>query len=502
MIRRREWLAGLPAAASLLATLPARAATDTLSADPDAPPPAGPPRPVAVPPLHEHKLPNGVSVVIAPRRNLPLVTAWLLVRVGSEADPVDRAGLAGMVAGLLTTGAKRQGRAVGAPEIARQAEALGATIDAGSGWRSSSVGMTVTTPRLDAAVALLADVLRRPLLSAEELDRLREQTIDGLRVADHDPGSIAGRVARRLYWGPSAYGGVTSAASLQRLKRDDVAAFHRQGYRPEQTLLVLAGDIDADAGMALAQRHLGDWRPNRMAPLAVREGVPAPLAPHSVLVDLQGAGQSSVSVLAPFISLSTADRPALRAAQLANALLGGGYSARLNQEVRIRRGLSYGAGSSAELQPEGGLWTASAQTDHRHAAEVAELLRAEVLKLSQAPASADELGARQATLVGSFARRLETNGGVASLVANQWAQGRPLSELANYVPEILAVTPAQVQAFAQRRWPSEALRTVVVGDAQAAPEAFAALAAADAQALKLRADALVFDGPGLTAEGR
>lgn len=509
MIRRRTLMAGLPAAAALVSGAARAAGTPEAGAPGglDQPPPAGPPRPVAVPALHEATLPNGVSVVVAPRRGLPLVSAWLLVQVGAESDPADRAGLAEMVGSLLTTGAQRDRRAVGAPELVRQAEALGGSLEAATGWRSSSLGMTVTTPRLDAAVALLADVLRAPLLADDELQRLREQAMDALRVGARDPGSIAARVSRRLYWGAGAYGGVTTAASLQRITRDDVTGFHRQGYRPDRTLLVLAGDVSPDEGVALAERRLGDWRPNRMATLPRRDGAPQPLAPRTVIVALPGAGQSHVGVLAPFVSLSPADRAQLRAAQVASAVLGGGYSARLNQEVRVRRGLSYGASAGAELQPEAGLWTAGAQTDHRNVAQVAALMRDEVLRLASAPPSADELAARQAALTGGFARRLETNGGIAALVAGQWTQGRPLAELQRYVPEILAVTPAEVQAFARARWAADALRTVVVGDPQAAPEAFAALGrdAGDRDegaVLRLEADRLAFDGGGLGPAGR
>lgn len=494
MIRRRQLIAGLPAAGALLATGPAGAAT---ADDLTAPPPAGPPRPVSVPPLHESRLDNGVSVVVAPRHGLPLVSAWLLVRVGAETDPLDRAGRADMLAALLTKGAERNGRRVGAPELAQQAEALGGSLSAGSGWRSTSLGMTVTTPRLEAALSLLSDVLRRPTLAADELDRLRVQAVDALQVSNSDPGSIASRVARRLYWGASAYGGVSTEQTLQRLQRDDLQALHRQGYRPEDTLLVLSGDVSPARGRALAQQYLGDWRASRIAPLARRDGTPAPLAPRTVLVNLPGVGQSSVTVLAPFTSLSPDDAPELRIAQVANAVLGGGYSARLNQEVRIRRGLSYGVGTSAEQHAEGGVWEASAQTDHRNAAQVAELLRAQVLGLAGTPPAADELAARQATLVGGFARRLDTNAGIASLITTLWAGGRPLSELNRFVPEVLAVKPSQVQDFARRRWPAASLRTVVVGDFSAAPEVFDQLAAADPSTLRLQASALDFSGPGL-----
>lgn len=493
MISRRHLLGSLPAAALLAAGAAAAATPEDLGT----PPPAGPPRPVTVPPLQESRLDNGVTVVVAPRHGLPLVSAWLLVRVGAETDPLDRAGRADMLAALLTQGAERNGRPVSAPELARQAEALGGSLSAGSGWRSTSLGMTVTTPRLEAALSLMSDVLRRPTLAADELDRLRVQAVDALQVSNSDPGSIANRVSRRLYWGDSAYGGVSTEQTLQRLRRDDLQALHRQGYRPEDTLLVLSGDVSPDRGRALAQQFLGDWRPSRLAPLPRRDGTPAPLDPRTVLVDLPGVGQSSVTVLAPFTSLAPEDASELRIAQVTNAVLGGGYSARLNQEVRIRRGLSYGVGTRAEQHAEGGLWEASAQTDHRHAEQVAALLRTQVLGLADVPPDAEELAARQATLVGGFARRLDTNAGIASLITTLWAGGRPLSELQRFVPEVLAVTPGQVRAFAERRWPAESLRTVVVGDFSAAPEVFEQLAAADPSTLRLQAAALDFSGPGL-----
>jgi zinc protease len=184
-----------------------------------------------------------------------------------------------------------------------------------------------------------------------------------------------------------------------------------------------------------------------------------------VLVDMPGSGQSGVVVVAPFAALGAADR---RVGEVAHAVLGGGYSARLNQQVRIRRGLSYGASASAEPQPGGGMWTAQAQTQHATALEVLQLLREETLRLAQQPPGAAELAARQAALIGSFARRLETTAGLAAALGNQLAQGRPLAELSRYVDEVKAVTPQQVSDFAARHWRPDALRAVVAGDLQAA----------------------------------
>lgn len=458
-------------------------------------PPAQPPRPVQVPELPTFALANGLQLVVAPRRGTPLVTALLLARRGNEADPAGRAGLAGMTAAVLAKGARRGGRAWSAPEIARAAEALGASLDGGSGWRSATLGMTVTTPRLAPALALMADVIAAPTLAADELDRARSQTLDGLRVALADPGSVADLAARRAFWGASAYGASATPASLPRLTRADLVACHRQTWQPATTTLVLAGDVAPEDAQRLAERHFGAWKATPADAVALALAVPQPRTPPLVVIDLPGSGQGGVVVSAPFAALGAADR---RAAQVAAAVLGGGYSARLNQEVRVRRGLSYGASGGGESHPEGGLFTAQAQTQPATALQVWQLMRGELLRLAEAPPTADELAARQATLVGGFARRLETTGGLASLVAAQLSAGRPLADLSRTVDEILAVTPAQVQAYAQKTWTDDSLRGVIVVDAKAAG---ASLADAPAPLLRLAMGELDLESPALRRNG-
>lgn len=431
----------------------------------DAPPPPQPPRPVVVPPLHQHRLPNGVTVVIAPRHQAPVVTLAVLVRAGPELDPAGRSGTAAMTAALLGKGARRHGKPVSATELARQAEALGTTLDAGSGSHSSTVSMTVTAPKLDAAAALLADVVRRPTLAAAELERLRAQSLDALRVTLGDPAQVSVLAGRRQFWGDSAYGRLVAPATLKRITRADVAAFHAAWYRPERAVVVLAGDVDETRGRALAERLFGDWRMHAPAPSATPATVPQPLQEPLLLIDMPGSGQSGVMVTAPFVATRSAER---RMGQVANAVLGGGYSARLNQEVRIKRGLSYGAFSETEVHPDAGMLHASTQTNHPTAVQVLELLRGEIARLAEAPPSADELAARQATLVGSFSRRLETTGGLASLVLSQLVLERPLAELSRAVDEIMAVKPEQVQAFAKQHWQAGQLRGVIAGDLKAA----------------------------------
>lgn len=502
-----RWAAwrGLLAGLSLAGALPLAA----LAATPgqDEPPLPGPPRPLVVPQFEQHTLPNGVRVVLAHRPGLPLVTVALHLGLGSAADPAGQAGLASLTASLRTKGATRQGRALNASQIAQQAEALGGTLDAGAGWQGSTVSMTVLAPRLAEALALVVDTTLRPTLAADELTRLREQTADGLKFSMSDPAALAGLVARRAQWGDSVYGGSLTPASLARIQRNDVLAFHRRQARPELATLVLSGDVSStcpqgraalssppeeikatsggpalpcEPALALAQQALGSWPTLPMALPEPRREPPSPATPATVLVQLPGAGQSAVVVMAPSVA---ADSPERRVAQVAGAVLGGGYSSRINTEVRIKRGLSYGASAGNELQPVGGVLTAATQTQHATAAEVVKLLQGEITRLAEDPPTADELAARQATLVGSFGRQLETTAGLAQVAIDQIARGRPLEELQRLAPEVLAVTPTQVQAFAARHWTAGRLRTVVVGD----------LAAAGAGLRSLDPEALVLD---------
>lgn len=458
----------------------------------DVPPLPGPAAAITVPPIEEFRLPNGVRVVLAARHDVPLVSALLRVEVGSLADPAPRAGLAGITATLLTKGVRRAGKTLDATQIAREAEALGSSLTASAGWDSSLLGLTVSTPKLDAAVGLLVDLLRAPTFPAEELERTRAQALDALKLAQSNPTQVAQDVARRVFWGASAYGASSTAQTLARIKREDVVALHRLWVRPETTTLILAGDLKLDEARALAERALGQWPSNRMV-LPRMSATPAqPLDSALVLVNLPGAGQAGVAVAAPFVPQDQVQ--ARRIGSVANAVLGVGYSARLNQEVRIKRGLSYGAGSSAASHRVGGLVLAQAQTNNPTAAQVVELMRAEMTGLATRPPDATELAARQAALVGGFARSLESTAGLASVVAGQMDRGRPLAELNSTVPELLAVTAPQVGEFAARHWAAPALRTVVVGDLKAAGEGLRGL---DAKALVVEMGQLDLAAPGL-----
>eukprot|EP01041_Mallomonas_annulata_P021861 gene21861-42027_t len=270
----------------------------TLAAEVDrqSPPAVGAPVQPVLPRPAEKTLANGLRVIVARSSDLPLVTADLTVRVGAWADPPGRGGAASTMAGMLTEGTKTRS----AQTIASQIESLGASLSAGGGLESSSVTLTVMSDKLKAAMGIMSDVVRNPAFAAEELERQREQALDGLRVAYQQPGQLAGFAAAPVVYAGTPFGHVAQGtpASIRKLKPADLATLHAKGFRPDNAILVLTGDISAEAGFAAAEQAFGAWsRPKSAAPTAP---VIRPQAgPRAVAIDIAGTGQASVNVMGP-----------------------------------------------------------------------------------------------------------------------------------------------------------------------------------------------------------
>jgi zinc protease len=450
---------------ALCALLASAAAGTAHGADPaaaaDAMPAPGPARKVSIPVAQEKVLPNGLRVVVANRAVTPLVSLALYVRSGAEIDPPNLAGLTDLTASLLDQGTATRS----APEIAEAADALGGSLGTGAGFDQSQVSISVTTPKVAAAMDLLADVVRNPAFAPEEIERERKQMLDDLRVALSQPGSIARFVAARAVYGDGAYGHSAGGTptSLPRIQRDDIVKLHDTYYRPDNATLVFAGDIDLARAVQLAEHSFGDWK----APAAALPPAPAgqgvrKLAP-TIAIDLPGTGQAAVTAVHGAIARDSAEfYPGI----VADAVLGGSYSARLNEEIRIKRGLSYGARSGLDTRRQAGSFGGSAQTKNTSAVEVAGLLLGEFERLSSAPPDADELAARKATLSGNFGFSLETTRGLLGQVANLAVYGLPLDELAHYLDKVQAVSADQVRTFAQAHLGREGMSVIIAGDAQ------------------------------------
>ncbi|HEY4441679.1 MAG TPA: pitrilysin family protein [Candidatus Elarobacter sp.] len=421
-------------------------------------PVAGPPRDAVLPAPVECILDNGLRVVAFAQRNLPLIAAQLIVRCGGAAEREDEAGLSALVAALLTQGTTQRG----ATDLAAAVDALGARLDAGSGYDASVVSVTATTPAFPHAFALLDEVVRRPAFAPREVERVRAKSISDLALTYANPSAVARLVANRVAYGAAPYGHplAGTATTLAALGRDRVAWFHERFYRPDDAVLVIGGDIEPDDAFALVERELGGWRAEATGmPERPTATPPSPRA-QIVVVDKPDAGRTALVTGRVTIERRSPD---YHAGVVATAVLSG-YSGRLNQEIRVKRGLSYGAGAALAARRLSGLFSTSTLIDHARAVEATEVTLDTLRSLVDAPPSDEDLVKRKATVTGSFFRAIETIDGIAGALSDHGVYDVPLDDLETFARRIEAVDAADVRRFAAREIvPDEFV--VLVGDA-------------------------------------
>ncbi len=415
------------------------------------PAPSAPPT-VKIPAVQEKTLSNGLKVVVVERKNVPLVTASLLIKSGANAEDEAQAGVADMTASLLLKGTKTRT----ATQIAEEMEFLGGNINSGANWMASNVTVNITSDKLDRAMAIMSDVVLNPTFAPKEIDLYKTQTLDALNVQLKQPSALANFAASRYtYREHSAFG---TPETIAKINRADISNFYRQAFIPNQSILIFAGDITSAQANALAQKYFGVWKGvnqqtvNRVSASADdRSRNDNQIVKRILVVDLPNSGQAAVTY-AKRLSEGRVDEnkvskvyyPAL----VANSVLGGGYTNRLNLEIRIKQGLSYGARSNLAWRDINSNFSAGAQTKNVSAAHVAELLLAEIDRIGNDLVGADELVPRTATLTGNFSRTLETTNGLAAQISELYLFGINPTELNSYMQNLQTVTDGQVKAFA------------------------------------------------------
>jgi zinc protease len=399
-------------------------------------------------------------VVVASNPDTPLVTAELVVGEGAAVDPKALPGAAAMTANLVTKGAG----SMSAPEIARAVESLGGSLDSGAAHDFSSLSVTVERGALDRAMPVFADVARRPTFAPAELDRQRKLSLNEITLGLDEPSTLAGWAASRAVFGAAPYGSPVSGApgSLTAMTPNDVTAFHAAWWRPDLSTLVLSGGLTPEQGFEIGQKWFGDWARPAAAPAPpAAEAQASP--PRVIVVDLPEAGQAAVVVAR--VGLKRAD-PRFYSALVADQVLGGGYSSRLNQEIRVKRGLSYGASSAFAFRRAPGPFEASTQTKNPSAPEVVDLILQAMAGMATTPAKPEELKARASTLIGSFGRTLETTSGTAGVVGGLALHHIDLNEVGRYADKVSAVTSADVQSLSAEALDPKVASVVIVGDAK------------------------------------
>jgi len=413
---------------------------------------------VVLPDLREVRLGNGLRVVVGRRPGVPLAAARLLVRAGSALDPAGSFGLAHLVALTSRRGAgRRTGRA-----IDDLVEALGAGLGGGAEEDASVHGLSAPVEVLPRLLEVLAAVVARPTFPEAEFDRLRRLERAELAHDSDEPGTVADRALLEAVYGDHPYGHPVGGRGrdLARMRRPDAVAFHERWFGPAEALLVVTGPVDPSQTLDEAERRLGRWRPAKALPPELPGAVRKPR--RVIVVDKPDATQAQIRIGGVGIPRRSPDYfPAL----LANAILGGGFTSRLVEAIRVNRGLSYGVRSRFSVGRVSGLFVISSFTKNETAGELVEVALNEMARFVSSGPSVEEVARAASYLAGMFPLSLETHDQWADRIGDAWIYGYDLAEVPELPDRIRRVGGEEARGAALRHLPLEDGVVLAVGPA-------------------------------------
>jgi zinc protease len=415
---------------------------------------------IPLPPIRRESLPSGLGVVVAERGGVPLAAVRLVLRGGASLDPTGRSGLAHLVAISARRGTRRRT----GPEIDLEVESLGAELGAGVDEDATYFGLSAPIEVLSRCLDVVADVAGAPTFPAAEVQRLRRREIAALAHDLDEPALVADRAMIEAAFGDHPYGHPPEGRvrDLSATRRSDVAAFHGTRYRPSTGILVVVGKVDADDVMALVRRRFGGWRAPDGEVFLVRE--PKPPRTRVVVVDKPDVTQTQVRIASAGFPRKSPDYfPGI----VASALLGGGFTSRLMEAIRVNRGLSYGVRSRFATSAAGGIFFVSTFTKVETTADVVQVVLDETARFCDEGPSEDELERIRSYLCGLFPLSLETHDQLADKLADLALYDLPDDEITGFRDRVRAVGPETARLAACRYFPLGQRVVVAVGPAKA-----------------------------------
>jgi predicted Zn-dependent peptidase len=427
------------------------------------PPALGPAPTLKLPQIQKRQLANGLPVWIVELHEVPVVQVNLIVMTGTADDPAGKFGVASLTTAMLTNGAGSRS----ALEIADAVDFLGADLNASSGIDSSAIRLHVPVARLSDALPIMADVALRPTFPKDELERLRQQRLTSLIQSRDDAPTIAALAFSRVLYGPTHRFGTATMGTAETIKAftvDDLHAFYAATFRPDNAALLVVGDVTPTTVLPLVEKNFAVWKTEGARPARPQfPTVPARTQRAIYLVDKPNAPQSQIRIGSVAVPRSTPDYFPI---QVANTILGGSFSSRLNMNLREKHGYTYGASSTFDMRIQPGPFFAAAgvQTD-KTSESLTEFFR-ELNGILQ-PVPADELARAKNYVSLRFPAGFETTGDISRRLEEVLTYHLPDDYFSRYVSSINAVTSSDVQRVAGTYLQPDKLAVVVVGDRKA-----------------------------------
>jgi zinc protease len=399
--------------------------------------------------------PGGIKAWLVQEHSIPFTALELRFKGGASLDAPGKRGAINLMTGLLEEGAGD----MNAREFATATEALAASFSYNASDDTVSVSAKFLTENRDDAINLLRESLINPRFDPDAIERVRAQVLSGLRSDKKDPNSIARLAFRKKIYGAHPYGSPRDGTieSVTALTRDDIVAAHKATMARDRLYVSAVGDITPDELGKLLDTLLGDLP---------AEGAPMPKQAHpdfaggDTVVDFD-TPQSVVIFGQKGIALKDED---FFPAYLLNTVLGGGgFESRLMQEVRVKRGLTYGVYSYLLNKDYADLWMGSVASANDRVAEAISLIRKEWRKIHDNGITAEELENAKTYLTGEYPLRFDGNGPIANIMAGMQLSDMPADYIATRNDKVNAVTLEDVNRVAKDLLDPEHLTFVVVG---------------------------------------
>jgi zinc protease len=414
---------------------------------------------VKTPTLDRFKLPNGISVFLVERHNLPIVSLALEFEGGSLVDPKGKEGLASVCAGLMSDGTQALDKIAFEETLAD----IASDINSGAGNDEHTVSMGTLSKNLDATLDLWTDTILKPGLRQDELDRSLKRRVAGLQQLKGSPAGVAGRISPSVVYGPDhLFGRFATEASLKAVTLADCRKFVADHIKPQDAKLFAVGDITKPELIQKLSARFKGWTGRGVA--VARPGKPQPRKGKIFFVDMPNAPQSVVQLL----ELGPQRKaPDYFPTAVMSAILGGGFTSRINMNIREKHGYAYGAGGGFQYTRWGSTYRANASVRTDVTKESIQEMLKEYSGMAAGDPTDEELVREKDGRILALPAQFATGGQILGAFRELVYFGLPLDYYDTFVAKVRAVDRAAVKKTAARYLKPKDLQILVVGDSKA-----------------------------------
>jgi predicted Zn-dependent peptidase len=409
------------------------------------------------PDVKEIQLANGLHVLIVERNDLPKIYLRLGLNVGTKNDPADRAGLLQLLANTMKKGTQSKKYS----EIIQIIEQVGGDLDTSVNEDFFVIHGEFLKHHIRTGIEIVCDVALHPSFPAGELEKERFKLVADLENEKSSPDFLAQRRVHHALFAPHPYGSYKTQTSLQRINRSDLQDIHEEYFSPQNSFLVIAGDITKNEAEKLATEFLGKWMQN----LADQAGRKSPASLTQPIIQFVHRPASEQSHILIGNILFPRKHPDFEKMTVMNKILGGGGSGRLFMNLREEKGYTYGAYSTLLTRKDTGAFVANAEVRTEVTLPAIEAFHQEFNRIRDEKVSPEELKNAKQFLRGIFPLQNETPASIAALALRQRLFELDENYWNRYLQTIGDVTETDVQETASQFLPDNKYVTVIVGDA-------------------------------------